>query len=149
MPFIRKHAAGDAWKAALVLAGTAEQGSAAAAHNLAWLLLQRAPALAAVPGRGALAQGLLLRGARLDGYPDGLVDAALLAYHGDRCGFRVSWVPPPCRACTPTCPAGRQLLPHTRCPGGVLHPQPAGPHTNGLTLVLGRELLGGEADPPT
>ena len=34
---------------------------------------------------------LLLRGAALDGYPDGLVDAALLAYHGDRCGGFFFW----------------------------------------------------------
>ena len=68
-----------------MLAGAAEQGSAAAAQNLAWALL-RARALAAVPGRAAAARDLLLRGAALDGYPDGLVDAALLAYHGDRCG---------------------------------------------------------------
>ena len=67
-----------------MFAAAAEGGSATAAHNLAWAL-QHSAGLAHVPQRHAFAYKLLLRGAELDGFADGLVDAALLAFHGDRC----------------------------------------------------------------
>lgn len=66
-----------------MLAATAEAGSAYAAHNLAWAL-QHSRGLAGIPGRHVIAYDLLLRGAELDEYADGFVDAALLAFHGDR-----------------------------------------------------------------
>ncbi len=68
----------------MLLAAAAEAGSAHAAHNLAWAL-QRSKGLAGISGRHAIAYELYLRGAELDGYADGFVDAALLALHGDRC----------------------------------------------------------------
>ena len=67
-----------------MLAMAAEQGSPIAMHNAAFLLRR---------GRGyggadanAMALGLLLRAGAIEHqYGDGLVDAAELVFHGDRC----------------------------------------------------------------
>ena len=93
-------AAGDDWKALVMLGAAAEQGSAVAMHNAAFLL-QR--------GRGyngsdaaAVALELLLRAGAIEHqYGDGLVDAANLLLDADRQGFCRAYRQPDC--CCFTC----------------------------------------------
>ncbi|BDA45006.1 Protein sel-1 homolog 1 [Coccomyxa sp. Obi] len=83
---VKAHDEGDDWKALVMLGAAAEQGSAVAMHNAAFLL-QR--------GRGyngsdaaAMALELLLRAAAIEHqYGDGLVDAANLLLDADRYGI--------------------------------------------------------------
>lgn len=66
------------------MALVAEQGSPMAMHNIAFML-QKGQGYDG-QDRHSLAYELLLRAVVVEHqYGDGLVDAALLAFHGDRC----------------------------------------------------------------
>ena len=75
--------AGKSWRALVVQASVAEEGSPIGMLNVAFML-QRGLGYSA-SDRHALAYDLLLRAARLEQYyGDGLVDAAAIIYDGER-----------------------------------------------------------------
>ncbi|CAL5229959.1 g13388 [Coccomyxa viridis] len=77
---------GKPWKALVMQASVAEEGSPIGMLNVAFML-QHGLGYGA-PDRHALAYDLLLRAARLERYyGDGLVDAAAIMYDGDRLGI--------------------------------------------------------------